>query len=150
MSFSFGPGGSIQDVDFNNLNASLCNMGIAEYCGNSSSSSGGNPPRTPQLIITPQGGITGYPDKLSTVLNSILSGLAIIKGRNQIPTTVSGEGNDGYDAATVAAILRQQQNTGGSGGNIAGQLQNLLTKNTGAVLIGGIVLVAWLAKSPKK
>lgn len=104
-------------------------------------------PRTPQVIAT-QSGITAYPDKLSTVLSSILSGLALIKGAQHVPTTVSQQPT-GIDPNTLA-LLQLQGNQQASGGNLGGSIQQLLENNTGAVLIGVVVLVAFLAKSPRK
>lgn len=109
----------------------------------------GNDTRIPVVTAT-QGGITAQPDKLSQVLGSILSGLALIKGADHVPTTVSQPGGGGMDAATYAAILQQQQLSGGGGGNTAGNLQRFIQENMGAVLIGGVVLVAFMMKPPSR
>lgn len=106
----------------------------------------GDNTRIPQIIATP-GGITSNNNKLDSVLSSILSGLALLKGAKQVPTTVSGE--------LPPTVIYQGASGGigagaGSGGNIAGQIQNLVQKNPGAVLIGTVVIVALFLKPPTK
>lgn len=107
----------------------------------------GDNTRIPQITAIPGGGIATNNDKLQIVLSSFLSGLALIKGARQVPTTVSGE---------LPPTVIYPQGVGGgigagsSGGNIAGQLQNLVQKNPGAVLIGTVVIVALFLKPPTK
>lgn len=102
-------------------------------------------PRIPQILATQQG-ITSNNNKLDSVLSSILSGLALIKGARGVPTTLSNE----PVYIPVQAPLGNNSYGGGGGGNTAGQLQAFIQKNTGAVLIGTVLVVALFMKPPTK
>lgn len=103
-----------------------------------------NQPRTPTYTIT-QGGATIQPDKLSQSLNAILSGLAILKGRDSIPTTISRD---------QTPVIYQQPY--GAGNQLAGdgstgsQIQSFIQNNSGFLLIGGLIFAAFMMKPPTR
>jgi hypothetical protein len=89
---------------------------------------------------------------LDKTLNAILSGLALVKGANQIPTTLPANGG-GYavDPYQQAAYLQAMQGTGvAQDGTAAGKVENWVKQNTGVVLIGGAIVVALMMKPPTR
>ena len=87
---------------------------------------------------------------LDKTLNAILSGLALVKGANQIPTTLPANGG-GYavDPYQQAAYLQAMQG-GQQDGTAAGKVENWVKQNTGVVLIGGAIVVALMMKPPTR
>lgn len=108
-----------------------------------------NNTRIPQVIFDPSGGVTAYPDKLSTIMNGILSGLALVKGATQVPTTVSGQ-SQGIDANTLLALQLQQQGGVGSSGTALGKVENWLKNNTGVALMGAAAILLFYMRPPSK
>lgn len=85
---------------------------------------------------------------LDKTLNAILSGLALVKGANQIPTTLPASGGsysiDPYQQALMNQSYQQQD------GTAAGKVENWVKQNTGVVLIGGAIFVALMMKPPTR
>lgn len=108
--------------------------------------------RSPQTIGT-GGGVRVTTDPLDKILQTVLSGMAVVTGRNYVPTElqpqqgISANGQGGLDPTTLALLLRQQQ-TGGGGKNISGQLQQVLEQHPMAVAGGAILLLFLFMKPP--
>lgn len=100
-------------------------------------------------VVIPQstataGGVTINNTVLDKTLNAILSGLALLKGANKIPTTLDVtdgySNNRSYSAAELAYL--QQQQYGGGGGTVLGKAENWIKNNTGTAAIIGLVVAA--------
>lgn len=131
-----------------------CRQGYLEFCGlfpsPAGSPGGSNPVTLPQIITTP-GGTTFNTNTLQSILGAITSSLAIVYHSPNVPTTVSqvpyGQSvNQGGLSLAQLQQLQLQQGLSGSGGNLAGGLQNLIQKNPGTVAIGVLIVAALFLK----
>jgi len=102
-------------------------------------------------LMTNSGVLVGDNGKLNTILNSILASFAIFKGATHIPTQLPVEsgGSQAIDPQMLA-YLAAQQNLLGGGGNTGAQIENFIKNNTGVILIGGVILVAFMMKPPTR
>lgn len=113
-------------------------------------SGGGN--TYPSGTITTGGATINNGGQLQTILNGILSGFAIWRGATHVPTTIP--------VTQPAPILYNPYPGGirdgnnyypgpGGDGTAAGKVEQWVKQNTGVVLIGSAIVVAYLMKSPR-
>lgn len=96
-------------------------------------------------VVIPQstataGGVTINNTVLDKTLNAILSGLALLKGANKIPTTL--DVTDGYSSGrnySAAELEYLRLQGGGGGANTAGRIEAWVKNNTGATVIIALV-----------
>jgi hypothetical protein len=140
--FGNAGGGLYQDANgvWRNADGSIY-WGVAPA---SSGNSGGST-RSPQVTAN-AGGITVNSTPLDKILEGVLSGLAIIKGANAIPTKTSGDNYGGsyggqYSPAELA-LLQSQGAYSRSDGTTLGKVETYVKNNTGVVAIGVLVVAA--------
>lgn len=104
------------------------------------------PVYNPATVIT-GGGTQINITPLDKILASILSGMAIIKNRPYVPTGIQPE--TGVSNDTLSLLLARQGNQYAGDGTASGKVETWVKNNTGVVLIGGAVVVAYLMKSPR-
>lgn len=115
---------------------------------------GGGSVNIPQGVGNAGGWPGGAQGQLSQILNSILSGVALIQGANYVPTPLqSGQLPQGASSQQPPTIIYQgggAGNYGGGGGNTAGNFQRFLEQNKGAVILGLIGVGLFMMKPPQR
>lgn len=97
----------------------------------------------PPITITGGGSQVGGGNQLDRILQVWLQSLAVLKGRPYVPTNIHPEQQPIY------APFPQGYNPAIEDGTAAGKVENWVKNNTGVVLIGGAIIVAYLMKSPR-
>lgn len=137
-----------------NTTPNYCRI-VPALCPNDSGSSGGGSefPRpntqtnTQPKIYTNAGGVIAQSGQttLDKILGTFLSSVALFKNAPYVPTAVVPQ----QQPQVIYQPSATENYNGGSGGSgIGSQIENLITNNTGLILIGGLAFV--LFKSGRK
>lgn len=113
-------------------------------CGGPGGGGGGLPGGSGGGVVITGGGTTYGGNTLNQVLQSILSGMAILNRAPYVPTSIQ---------PAQQPIIYQQPagynpSLGAGANNFGGSLQNFITKNSTPILIGGGLLVLMMMKPP--
>lgn len=112
--------------------------------------SGGGTGNLPNNIGNLGGWPAGSQGQLSQVLNSILSGIALITNQQYVPTPLQSgqvpQGASGQQSYVIPSYYNQGYGNygGGSGGNAAGAFQRYIEQHpmvVAAIAIGGVLLL---------
>lgn len=107
-------------------------------------------PQSPTGLMTQGGVLVGSNSKLDSILNSVLASFAIFKGATHIPTQIPV--SNGYDYGNTQAISdpRVLAALYGNQGSTGANIENWAKDNWIVLAVGGVVLMAYLAKSPRR
>jgi|CXWL01.1.fsa_nt_gi hypothetical protein len=89
------------------------------------------------------GGVTTQATNLDKILQGILSGFALFQKAPYVPTTIQPR-------QEPQIIYQPTGNQYASGGNTGSQIQEFIQNNTGLLLVGGLVVVAFFMKPPRR